>query len=635
MSRAVALLGNSQRIPVLKGHIPYHQQRGTEIDGILHHFFIDLQLAGSGEVLSIDIVGSLRNFIDAGESDGLHAQLQIRLHKGFLSLINVLLSIKDIILEGFQIHLVIFRTSAGLMIGQNRSIVDADAVQHLRRHLVGCQIDILFFQTHIVPHHILRLEQIAVFQILRLQSHGRQMVSIHHQHHRLVIFRQRIHQFLDEIVHLFQLIHIIFPGVIVFLPVLRSAHGDLRIFQHRLRGIIPMALYGNRVNVIRPFRGVQTFDDLIRQDMILHPVCGRRIGNVRHVFFRSKGLESQIGENRFSGIEIGLVVVNGVGGVAQAFQDVGHAFAGFLLENTLIGILARPEIMQAHTGYGFKLRVGRAGSHGRHPEIARRILFHQPAEIGDGILRQIQKFHLFWIKEGFQLQENHIHRFLRYLGFLPGLGTEDNLLHQILAVAVGTVDAGVKKSGSQTVGKAVVLIGKGDVAKIAGQYTLLQGNIGDQQEGSCRRDHQRNIQPVIHLSLIFGRLDGQPDQAGDQKQKQDDDHDHHTHRQVLIQNPDGLRHQFQIRSGERRHPAGQNHAVDDAQHQPDGHDQNPGKNPSPGQVHQCGGHKNQEGIVQKYQLTSHHIADRLIQRMAADCFHYQIQQTYTQKLQRQ
>ena len=124
MSRAVALLGNSQRIPVLKGHIPYHQQRGTEIDGILHHFFIDLQLAGSGEVLSIDIVGSLRNFIDAGESDGLHAQLQIRLHKGFLSLINVLLSIKDIILEGFQIHLVIFRTSAGLMIGQNRSIVD-------------------------------------------------------------------------------------------------------------------------------------------------------------------------------------------------------------------------------------------------------------------------------------------------------------------------------------------------------------------------------------------------------------------------------------------------------------------------------------------------------------------------------
>ena len=191
--------------------------------------------------------------------------------KRILTVVDILFSIQYIILEGFQIHLVIFRLPSGLMEAENISLMDSHTVHHLCCHLVGCHIGILFLKPHIVPDHILCLEQITVLHILDLQSHGRKVVTVHDKHNVLVIFGQGFRKLLDKLVHLINLVAVILPFIIDSVG-LSAGDGDLGVIDHRLLRIIPVALYGYGVNVIRVIGRFQCFHNIFCQVPVSHPV---------------------------------------------------------------------------------------------------------------------------------------------------------------------------------------------------------------------------------------------------------------------------------------------------------------------------------------------------------------------------
>ena len=322
--------------------------------------------------------------------------------KRILSVVGILFSIEKVILQCFQIHLIILGVSSCLMIFENISLMDTHAVHNLCCHLVCCKILFLFLKSEIIPHHILCLEEIFVIHILHSQSHGRQMVTVHNQNHILRIIGELICQLFDKIIHLMNLVYVVLPLVVQFLGRC-TGNCDLRIFQYRFRRIISMSLYGNGVYIIRSFCGIQTFDDLISKHAVLGPAQRVLLILILHILSGSKGIKSQIRENASSSIEIRLIVMYGVCGISQIFQHIRSTLTGGFLKNTLIRIFTRAKIMKAHSGNGLKLCVGSSGSYRRNLVITGRIFFHQFPEIRDRVLGNIQIIYQCGIKKGLQL----------------------------------------------------------------------------------------------------------------------------------------------------------------------------------------------------------------------------------------
>ena len=87
--------------------------------------------------------------------------------------------------------------------------------------------------------------------------------------------------------------------------------------------------------------------------------------------------------------------------IAQILQNIRCALTGSFLKDTLVRIFPWPKIMKAHSGNGFKLRVGSSGSYRRNLVITGRIFLHQLPEIGDRILRTFHMKIFQRIAEGF------------------------------------------------------------------------------------------------------------------------------------------------------------------------------------------------------------------------------------------
>ena len=257
--------------------------------------------------------------------------------------------------------------------------MDANPIHDLCSHLVGSQILFFLLQAKIIPHYIFCLEQIFIIQILHSQSHGRQMVSIHNQNHILRIISQLVCEIFYKIIHLMDFIHIIFP-LIIFLFRRRTGNRDLRILQNLLIRISTVALDGNRIHIIRSFCGIQTFQDLICKDCILHPSIRVFLIFPCHILLGSKGVKSQIWENRPSAIEVRLIIVYCMGGITQILQHIRGTLTGCLSQNTLIGILTGAKIMHAHTGDGLKLCICSSSPYRRNLIISGRIVLHQLTE---------------------------------------------------------------------------------------------------------------------------------------------------------------------------------------------------------------------------------------------------------------
>ena len=512
--------------------------------------------------------------------------------------------------------------------------MDAHTIQNFRRDLVGRQIHILLFQPHIVPDHILGLIQIFVGQIFHFKIHRRKMVAVHHQNRRLIVFLQAFCQLFDKLIHLVDLIDIIFPCVIILRLAFRPGHCDLRIFQHRFVLIIAMSLNGNGIDVIRLIRrGVQRLDDLIGQDIVLDPACRSRIGNVRHILLGSEGLKSQPGKNCPSGIEIRLVVMDRMSGISQIPQHIRRALTGFLLEDRLVRILARSKITKAHSRDRLKFRICRSGAHNRDTVPAGRIILHQLVERRDRVLGKIQIFHRLRIKKGFQLKENNV-RLHRIVFLLPSF-TFLNLLHQFLRISVWLIDSCLKQRHCQTVRVTVILIGKRDVYKITGKHTFFQRQIRCTHKQKHHRRYQRQIHIPTDPASELRSLEPEPYQKQEHGCQCRKRQDHRSSREIFGDHLGSVTEVLQIRSGKRRDPVGQNHTVDNTQQQPEKGHEHTCQCPSPEQIYDHKSSKNQKCIIQKNQRFFCHKRPCLRKGSAGQRLNDEIQNAAPRRMQRQ
>ena len=273
------------------------------------------------------------------------------------------------------------------MVRHHGALMDAQPVRHRRAHLVGSQILVRLLQADVVPDKIFRAVQMAIFHVPGFQPHGGQMVAVHDEHRLLLPLGQGGDQLFHKLIHLIQLIYIIFPLVPFFL---RFSTGDLdhRIGQHLLLRIGPVALDRNRVNIIRPLAGIQTLQNVPGEDAVVRPARLRPLRAV-HGLDGRKRVKSQVGKHFIAAIKFRRVVVDGVGPVADLFQCIGHALAGRFFQNGFIRVFSRSKIVQVHAHDRLELGVGRPGAHHRHLEIAGGIFLHIPVKIRDRILGQL------------------------------------------------------------------------------------------------------------------------------------------------------------------------------------------------------------------------------------------------------
>ena len=201
------------------------------------------------------------------------------------------------------------------------------------------QVLIILRQIAVGPDDIFRAVQVVVFQILFFHFDGRNMVSVHDQNHRFLILRQGIGQFFDKLIHLIDLVYIIFPLPLQFLRrCLKHLYG--RILKNLLCRVLAVSLHGNRIDHIMAFRGFECIGNAFCQHPVLRPVF-RRLYHVVHIFNTGKRIEADIGKYRISVIEHRTVIVNRVGAVAQTLQIEGQAFGRLVLQNRFVWIFSR------------------------------------------------------------------------------------------------------------------------------------------------------------------------------------------------------------------------------------------------------------------------------------------------------
>ena len=159
-----------------------------------------------------------------------------------------------------------------------------------------------------------------------------------------------------------------------------------------------MGLHGDGEDEIAVLGGAQRLQNFLRQDGILRPA--KRIPlDVVHVFQRRERLEAEIGIDAVAAVERGVIIMDGVGGIARALQRIGHGFAGPVLDDGLVGILPDAEVIEIHAGEDLELGVRRARADGRHIEQAAGARLLQPLKIWDRIFAVGQVLQIIRVKE--------------------------------------------------------------------------------------------------------------------------------------------------------------------------------------------------------------------------------------------
>ena len=142
-------------------------------------------------------------------------------------------------------------------------------------------------------------------------------------------------------------------AVILPLVVLRfccsTCDCDLRIIDQLFFRICSMSLCGDCIYIIRSFRRIQTFDDLISENFIFCPAQRVLIIFLCHIFSRSESIKSKVRKDTSSSVEVCLIIMHCMSAVSKILQDIWCAFAGCLFQNTLVRIFSRSKIMKAHT----------------------------------------------------------------------------------------------------------------------------------------------------------------------------------------------------------------------------------------------------------------------------------------------
>ena len=282
------------------------------------------------------------------------------------------------------------------MIIEHRPRVDIQTVQHLCHDLVCRIVSVLLFQADVVPDHIIGIVQVPAFQILGLQVHGGQVVSVKYDDRRLSPFLHGFQQIPGKLIHLVYFIHIIFPGISPAF-VLHAANLNSGVLDHLLHRIIPVPLNADGEYKVLTFRRIHGIHDVWNQDVVRGPPLGSGLEDI-HKFLAGVMVKPHMVEHLCPAVKISSVVVQRLGPVSQIGQGCGRAFQKLRLCVGFIGIFPRPEETHAHTRQHFKFRVGRTRAYGRHFKVPAGILLIHLPQVGDRVLRELQPLHLCGIK---------------------------------------------------------------------------------------------------------------------------------------------------------------------------------------------------------------------------------------------
>ena len=209
-----------------------------------------------------------------------------------------------------------------LLVGKNRSHLQVYHIHNMSCQLITVEIFIVFLQIHIIPDDILCSEKISVFQIIFLNIQCGDMVSVHDQDCRFIQLRKFIGQFLYELIHLINLVDIVF--ILPFQFFCRSRKHFARIFS--------VALHGDRIDHIPSLGRIECVQDTSGQNVIFRPVF-RRFRHIFHIFQTGKGIKSHIGKHCIPVVEYCPVIMDRMGCISNTVQVVCKTFSGLFSQD--------------------------------------------------------------------------------------------------------------------------------------------------------------------------------------------------------------------------------------------------------------------------------------------------------------
>ena len=263
-------------------------------------------------------------------------------------------------------------------------------------------------------------------------------------------------------------------------------------------------------------------------------------------------------------------------GIAQTVKVVGKTLACLFLEYRLVRIFARTEELDGQSGQHFKFDIRRTCTAGGYGQLTRGIGLHQSAEVRAWVLRKLNALNRHRIDEGFQLQKQDVRVFLILVLLREQHGIViaefffiENRQDLLLAVAVRFTDAGVQPGIDKTVDHAIIPISIGEVAEES-LYDACPDHKGGRQEGKGDdQQHCDQIAFAFHAAPFLWSFDEQQHKQSDSDQPCGDGADNLIVAEVIRHDGQAVIEITQILDGERRHALCQNHAVDDADTQPE------------------------------------------------------------------
>ena len=391
-------------------------------------------------------------------------------HRG--SIINILFAVQHIILQKLQIHQIIcfiLTIHSLLMIIEYRTCVDADTIHHFCHQLIGRDGSVFFFQSDIIPDHIIGVKQASALHIRLCQAHSGQMVAVEYNNGRFPSFSHHVCQIFRENIHFINLIGIIGP-LVVFLRSFHAPCIQMGIIQYFFFRITAVALYRDGKDKVLLFCGIQTVSDMRDQHFILRPAIGGRIKI--HELLAHKSVETDIIKYFSTAVEVAAVIMDRMGTITKSTEGRCCTFCCFFLQIGFIRIFPGAKVSQVHPCNDLKLRIGCTGTNRRHLTIAGGIFLCHFSQIRQRIRSRFQRFEFGCIKERFQLYKNHIGKYscIRYI-FCNGAVFAD-LRNHLPGIPIGLGYPRIKDTCRKTVRQAIILICKGNIGKIRGDDTV-------------------------------------------------------------------------------------------------------------------------------------------------------------------
>ena len=272
----------------------------------------------------------------------------------------------------------------------------------------------------------------------------------------------------------------------------------------------------------------------------------------------------------------------------MAAQGVGDGLAGDLLDDGVVGSLARAEEVHVHAGHDLELHVGRAAADGGHVQLRRGPLLKQRVEVGRGIPGELRVDHGVHVKEGLQLDEHDVRAGevvvrveARAQGNLRGLRFLDllqNLLHNLGRVFVGLADAGRAEGVGKAGGEAVVVVGVHAVAEGLRDVAKLERQQAQAEGEAHQRRHIPHGVGIVHPAAL--RRPGEHgDQPHDQPQYGDAAQYDLRPAEVDRRHAHDLRGQDEVAAHQRLGAVAADHVIGEAQPDPQRRDR-PGHRPA-------------------------------------------------------